>query len=462
MKAANGKRWAVGRPALALALAALLVWSPPALHAQNAATNEAAVTIIDLPTVLRLARAGNLEVRMAREGLAEARGAYQSTVLQFLPWLSPGISFRRHEHLIQDVSGNIIEANKESYSPGAALTAQVDLGESVYRSLAARQDVRAAEQGLAAQRQNSVMAAVGGYFDLLAAQAQTGVSREAWRIAEELDRQLVNAVGAGLAYRGDELRARIQAGQAEQAVQRARAAERIAGARLAERLHLDPAVALTAADGDLVPLTLVATNSALAPMIAGALARRPEMRQSEAGLAAAEATRRGAVYGPLIPTVGGQAYIGGLGGGVDDGPSRFGKTEDFSATLSWRIGPGGLFDPARKERSRSRMESARLAQERLRDQVIREVVESLTRFRSLADQLDSARRTLAAATEAEKLAEQRKEFAVGIVLETIQTQQDLARARDSWVTLIAEFNKSQYDLERVTGVGLEAAEPTTR
>jgi len=98
----------------------------------------------------------------------------------------------------------------------------------------------------------------------------------------------------------------------------------------------------------------------------------------------------------------------------------------------------------------------------LRDQVIREVVESLTRFRTLADQLDTARRTLAAAVEAEKLAEQRKEFAVGIVLETIQTQQDLARARDSWVTLIAEFNKAQYALQQVAGVALDAAEPPGR
>ena len=457
MSRANWKGWAICRPGLTLA--ALLFWPGPVVHAQSGATNEAAATIIDLPTVLRLARAGNLEVSLAREGLADARAAYQSTVLQFLPWLSPGISFRRHEHLIQDVSGNIIEANKQAYSPGAALTAQVDLGESVYRSLAARQDVRAAEQGLATQRQNSVQAAVAGYFDLLAAQAQTGVSREAWRIAGELDRQLGNAVGAGLAYRGDELRARIQAGQAEQAVQRAVGAERIAGARLAERLHLDPAVALTAADGDLVPLALVPTNTALAPMVAGALARRPELRQSQAGLAAAEANRRGAAYGPLIPTVGGQAYFGGLGGGVDNGPSRFGQTEDFSATLSWRIGPGGLFDPARKQRTRSREESARLAQDRLRDQVIREVVESLTRFRSLAEQLETARKTLAAAVEAEKLAGQRKEFAVGIVLETIQTQQDLARARDSWVTLIAEFNKSQYDLQRVAGVELDAVAP---
>jgi len=53
---------------------------------------------------------------------------------------------------------------------------------------------------------------------------------------------------------------------------------------------------------------------------------------------------------------------------------------------------------------------------------------------------------LAAADEALRLARQRQEFAVAVVLENILAEQDLTRARTDYVLAIAEFNKSQYAL----------------
>ena len=73
------------------------------------------------------------------------------------------------------------------------------------------------------------------------------------------------------------------------------------------------------------------------------------------------------------------------------------------------------------------------------------------RWQSLADQLDTVRRALAAAEEGLRLAQQRKEFAVGIVLETIQAEQDLTRARLDYLKTVADFDRTQYALSRATG-----------
>jgi outer membrane protein TolC len=40
---------------------------------------------------------------------------------------------------------------------------------------------------------------------------------------------------------------------------------------------------------------------------------------------------------------------------------------------------------------------------------------------------------------------------VGIVLETVQTEQELTRARLDYLRAIAEFDKAQYALLRATG-----------
>ncbi|MGZ5529285.1 MAG: TolC family protein, partial [Limisphaerales bacterium] len=130
-------------------------------------TSYAQTNAINLETVLRLAKAQNLDVQIARARLAEAKAIHESARAQFFPWLSPGISYRRHDNLIQDVSGNIIEVHKQSYSPGATLGAQLDIGDALFKSLATKQQAEAAAHFTESQRQASVFIAAQNYFDLL-------------------------------------------------------------------------------------------------------------------------------------------------------------------------------------------------------------------------------------------------------------------------------------------------------
>ena len=119
--------------------------------ARGEPTNE--VHLVDLPTALRLAGAQNLDVKIARERLAEAKANHSAALAQFFPWVSPGITYRQHDDKIQDVAGSIIDVNKYSYAPGATLEAQVDIGDALYKSLAAKQLAAAATHALEAQRQ---------------------------------------------------------------------------------------------------------------------------------------------------------------------------------------------------------------------------------------------------------------------------------------------------------------------
>jgi len=420
------------------------------IRSSSAATN-GAIHQIDLPTALRLAGAQNLDVKIAQERLREARANHQSAVAQFFPWISPGIIYRQHEDKIQDVSGNIIDADKYSYAPGATVGVQLDLGDAIYKSLAAKQIVKAADHALEAQRQETVLAAVQGYFELALAQGTVGVAGEAVRISGDYETQLGSAVETGIAFKGDLLRARVQAERNRAVLQQAKEQLRIAAARLAQVLRLDPVVELVTRDSDLAPLALLATNTALDPLVSQALDSRPELKQSQSLIAAARDTKNGAVYGPLIPTLGAQGFWGGLGGGREGIGDTFGGQQDYIVGASWRIGPGGLLDRGRMRSAESRLKIAELSSGKLRDDATRQVIEAFTRWQSLGDQLTTTKRALAAAEEGLRLAQQRKEFAVGVVLETIQAEQDLTRTRLDYLKSVAEFNKAQYSLSRAIG-----------
>lgn len=416
---------------------------------------------IDLPTTLRLAGAQNLDIQLARASLNEAKANRESAVEQFFPWIAPGVGYHRRDGLAQAVpAGTVSNADFQSYYPGATLVAQMDLGDAIYKSLAARQLLDAAGHALTAQSQDSMLAAAQGYFDLARARILVDVVREGLRVSQDYQRQLHEAVGAGIAFKGDELRVQGQTEHDEVLLRQALEQQRVEAARLAQTLHLDSTVELIPLDTDLVPVTLIETNAALDSLVQQALRSRPELKQSQALLVAARDARKGTVYGPLIPSVGAQAFAGGFGGGPDHGPGRFGNMEDVLLGLSWRIGPGGLFDRGRIHVAEARLETVQINGEKVHDQIVREVVENHTRAQSLRDQLETTRRNLATATETLRLTQQRQQFGVGIVLENVQSQQDLVTARSNYATTVAEYNKSQYALRRAVGM-LGSGTPTS-
>jgi len=407
--------------------------------------------VIDLPTVLKLAGAQNLDVQLAREELNEAKAKHESARQRFFPWIMPGLAYRRHDGQIQDVSGNLFTASKQSYNAGANVSAQWELGDAIYAQLAEKQRANAADQQVAVATQANIYQAAQDYFELVKAGAQMGVAQESIRVANDYSKQLDGAVKAGLAFKGDQLRVQVQAERYQLNFRQLQERRRIASARLAQTLHLDPAVELAAADNDLAPLNLLPMNSALSSLVAQAMNNRPELKRQESLTAAAKNERQGTKYGPLIPTVGAQMYLGGLGGGVNDSWGNFKDTQDYQVLFGWKIGPGGLFDRARQRASESRLQQAQILSDKAHDEIVRQVVEQHTRVNSLEDQIKLAGQALQLAEKTVQLTRERKNFGVGIVLENIQAEQELNRVRTDYLEAVAEYNKAQYGLARAVG-----------
>jgi outer membrane protein TolC len=435
----------VGAPrlqgALFLALAGLAVAATPG------------TSTIDLPTALRLAGADSLEVQIAREKVAEARAAGDSARARFLPWLSPAVIVRRHDDNIQAVNGPILDADKQSLAANVTLNAQLDLGETYFQNLVAKQQVRSSEAALAGRQREAVYRAATGYFELARARASAAAAEEAARVASRHAGQIEATVSAGLTFQGDAARVRAARERADLAVVRLRAEQRIAAARLAEVLRLDPTVDLVPAEEELTPLQAMDTPESAGPLVVRALAARPELDEAASRLDAARALRRGATIAPLVPTLGAQATLGGLGGGpAGSGITRsWGYSGDYAIGLSWRVGPGGLLDTHRQRETVARERQVELEQEKVRDLIRRQVVEQHARVRSLGVQVALAGKALAAADQTARLSRQRRETGVSAVLEDLQAEEELARARRDYLATVAEFNQAQYALKYAVG-----------
>ncbi|HXI47544.1 MAG TPA: TolC family protein [Steroidobacteraceae bacterium] len=414
---------------------------------------------IDLATVLRLAGAQNLDVQLARNAVDEAHANYASAVERFLPSFVPSASYLQHSGRDQRVEGPLLDVSKHSDTEGAYLTAQIPVGDAIFTALQTHQLVAASDAGATAQERDSTLAAAQQYFDLVSAGALVNVVNEALIISQSYEQQLNEAVRIGIAFKGDASRVQTQTQRLQLDLTRARQQQRLAAARLVQTLHLEPLLELVPAEREPVPLALADLSASPQDLIRTALENRPELARSTAQISAAEQSRRGAIYGPLIPTIGGQAFAGEFNGGGDvkvNGVTANGGglRQDYTVGLSWKIGPGGLFDFGRIRASDAKLSAAQLSDEKLRDQVRREVVDGYTQVQSLFEQLRVARLNLNSAEDTLRLTRHRKELGVGIVLEDIQAQQELLKARSEYVAIVTQLNQQQYGLMRSVGAPL--------
>jgi outer membrane protein TolC len=99
----------------------------------------------------------------------------------------------------------------------------------------------------------------------------------------------------------------------------------------------------------------------------------------------------------------------------------------------------------------ARLRSAALTADKVTDQIANEVIASQTRVQSLAEQIATAKQSLSDAAEALRLAQERKEFGVGVILETILAQQELSRVRNDYLNLVNDYNRAQYALLHALG-----------
>jgi outer membrane protein TolC len=423
-----------------------------ALLTPNLATNASGAYVVDLTTVLKLADARNLDLQIAHQTSSSAEAAEERALWNFFPFLEPGVGYHHHENRLQNSNGTLSDVSSQNITPGVVIAGQIDIGDSTYRLLAARQSVAATHFAESAQREESVTTAIIHYFELSRSSAAVEIAGEAVRIATNYLAQIQNARQAGLALKGDELRVQVQAGRAEVGFEQALTRERLAGTVLAQSLHLDPAITLVAASPGLSAFNLLQTNAPVTDLLSQAMVQRPELAEVRAEMEAARELRQNSVYGPLFPSLSAIAFLGGMGGGQGGNWGDFNQSEDFSVFLGWRIGPNGLFDPGRRKAAEAQLERSKLTNLQIQDLIRREVVDAYARFQSLATQITIARSTLANAVEAEKLAETRKQYAVGEVFEDIQTQLDLTAARNEYLAITTEFNQVQFLLTRAIGL----------
>ena len=402
---------------------------------------------VDLPTVVRLASKGNIDVQLWREKVREAHAKAIQAGQWYLPVLRPGIRYERVDGNVQGTEGNIVDVGKENVFVGAGIHAKWELGEGPYQALAARQRTQASRAAWRAERTDQVAHAARAYMDLLQAQAAQAIADQSVALYESFAAETQGKVEVGGGFEGDVLRARANLSHAKVQQSRARGTARVAAAALRELLGLPRTVHLMASEPQPVPLQLVTPGMDEDALVRLALCGRAEIREARLRASAARAEQRAAQSGALRPDVT-LGYEGGLfGDRLDglDGTSRFG------VGLSWDIGPGGIGDKSRQVAAASKFRQYRIRTARAKAQVVREVTSAVAEVETSRVAMSEAQAGVADAERALQLYQEREQLGVGVPLDVILATETLTRARTDYLEAVVGFNKAQVRLLRAMG-----------
>lgn len=251
----------------------------------------------DLDRLMALALTGNLDLAAAVARLRQADAALRVAGAQLLP--------------VVDVSGSIARTRGTSATAGTPANAGRQYGGSLSASYqidfwgglraqerAARDSVTAAEYGIGTVTLSTQAAVAATLFDLFGAQEQLAIQQDNLRIAERTLAILRTRLAAGTATGLD-----VAQQEAVVAQQRAQVPP-LQQAVEADTFALATLAGLQPAEVTLAPQRLAAVRvpEVASGLPADVLARRPDVRQAEANLAAASADVT-AARAALFPTI---------------------------------------------------------------------------------------------------------------------------------------------------------------
>ena len=401
---------------------------------------------VDLPAVVRVATARNLDIQQALQQVEASRGVYEASIGAIFPSLTPSVTALGLQGAVSS-GGALGLATFQNVLPAAAIQWIINPGQVAYALVASKRRLEASAQQEQAVEQEAMRLASVQYYDLVLAQAQVAVAQQAMDEAKELLRieSLKLKVGTGLP--ADQLRAKAAFAAAQQAQLTALNGFYDASITLTLTLHLDATVMLTPHKGEMAQATLVRGDMPIEDMLVTAVHYRPDLQSVRSLLSAAQADTGATFWGGLGPQVQAtrtfqpappagrladteyrqQRYV--AAGSFNVGAQIFGriKTAIANAKLS------GLDADIQLDKARAAVVSANQA--------------SITAGKLIP----IATQEVASAEEALRLTQENLKAGTGLTVDVLQADDAANQARLNYATAMVRYNQSEVNLLAALG-----------
>ncbi len=407
---------------------------------------------ISLDAVLCLARDQNGQVRIAREKVQEAYVEQELARKRWLPELSVGADYWRHDGGIQDFYGNLIKSTYGGALAGVDVRGKFDIREVVFQRLEAERRIWQQQGELSRFTSDQLLDAASTYIDLLAARTAEAIGIEAEYKLERLLKQAKDLENVDSGVRVEVARVEAELGAQKILTRRVREGARSAVAKLIYLLGLDPVSELIVQETQMPPLRLVDTGQPSKILVETALQSGPGVQELQAILGLLE-DMRAKGESPLhwLPTVQvtlGEGAFGAMPGSQTDWANRW----DIGVQARWNV-TELMTGRQRKRLADLKIQQAYLNYQDMRGKLTLGVQEACEAVHSATEQMDFAAVQIQHAEESYKLSDMRlRENIKGrSPSEVLLAIRALVGARVSYLHALRDLDKAQIRLFVLTG-----------
>lgn len=429
---------------------------------------------INLPTALALIQARPLDIALATQRVRLAAADLQRARALWLPGMTFGTDYFRHDGQIQSVQGDVFGTSKSDFMLGAGSGIGANniivLNDAIFSPLAARQVFRARQAELRAAENDTTQAVAESYFNVQQARGELAGALDALRRIEGLIRRteaLVPAVATPL----DLLRARAELARRQQAVRSAYERWHVASAELVRLLRLDASAIVEPLEPPDLRVTLVPPTVPVDELIPVGLTNRPELAAQQALVQATLVRLRAEKMRPLVPSLllrgtstpaVGTLGAGLFGGGINSSMKNFGSRFDVDVQVLWELQNLGFGNRAAVRQQEAQNHLAVLELFRTQDRVAAEVAAAHAQLLSAAGRVGDAEKGLKEAAQSVELHfkglyQTRKPGAPGAASllvrpqEAVAAVQALAQSYADYYAAAGDYNRAQFRLYRALG-----------
>lgn len=472
------------RPAQAVAPLALKTTAAEDLAAVGQLVPGQEIRPIDLPSVLKLAGARDLDIAIARARVAAAAAELQHARALWLPSVFIGPNWIRHDGQAQIVEGKVRTISKSSLWLGATaaggssvagpvpaggpaavtgLTTVLRFSDAIFLPLAASQVVDARQAKVRVASNDALLGVAETYLELQRAAGRLAIAREAAAHAE----QLAGITGAfartGAGLEGDHQRSLVERDRRLADVEAALGALEVASAEVVRRTRLDPSIVVAPLEPAEMVLEIVTDKLPIDSLIAVGLRNRPELAEARSLVEETLIRLKQARLRPFIPSMAFRYSGGGFGGGQDEFFGDFKTRSDADVNLYWETANLGFTDRAIRGQREAERREADLQFFKVSDQVAAEVVQAEKARLAARRQMAKIQSALPESLRSLELNFRTIREAAGLPvpatrpIEVLQPIQALALARGEYLDSVIDYNKSQFRLFHALGRAPTAA-----
>ena len=406
-----------------------------------------------LQGVVDLALKQNRDLRVAVLNIEKARAQYGVQRSALFPGVNGTISEQRsHTPAATSQTGQALEI--EAYNATIGFTAyELDLFGRV-RSLNAQalQSFFATQETSRSVRISLIAETANAWLTLAADQERLALARDTLTTREDTLRLTQQQVDGGVGSLATLRNAQVQA-------ETARSDVAVYTAQVAQDLNALTLLAGADVPANLLPSRDLASAQILADLPAGVpsdvLARRPDVLAAEHQLRGANANI-GAARAAFFPRISLTGSLGSSSGELDGLFKSGTKTWSFTPQISLPIFAGGA-NVANLNVSKANRDIAVATYEKTVQTAFREVSDALSVRATVADRLAAQERLVVAATDSQRLSQQRRDAGLDSALTLLDSQRTLYSAQQGLITARLARATNLVTLYKTLGGGAPAA-----